>query len=264
MEDYQNYVSNSYDDQLAKLRELYDEIAMLRDQDVDNAEDYEQAMADIMEDMNIVKLSKARTFFGTLSQLQSSHIRGMAAVGKAAAIAEATINTYVGATVALRQGGIWGALEMGAVLAAGFAQVAEIAAQGFKGGGYTGGAGLDQIAGVVHGQEFVMNSDATAAYLPLLQALNSGHSVGSQMDSGPSFNGWPRQQMNVSIANYGTSKSFDVQAIDENNIRIIARDEARRSVYQHAPDAVANDLGNSNSRTSKAMGQRYGLRRDDR
>lgn len=45
---------------------------------------------------------------------------------------------------------------------------------GFDDGGYTGGGGRRQIAGVVHGQEFVVNADATRQWLPVLAAINSG------------------------------------------------------------------------------------------
>jgi tape measure domain-containing protein len=118
---------------------------------------------------------------------------------------------------------------------------------GFKEGGFTGNVGTSEIAGFVHGKEFVMNAGATAANRPTLEAMNKGEKVGANV--------------NVSIENYGTSKEFDVQHIDENTIRIIARDEAKSAVYQHAPGVIANDLGNSNSRTSKAIGRNTESRR---
>lgn len=39
-------------------------------------------------------------------------------------------------------------------------------------GGYTGDFGRKQVAGVVHGKEFVMNADSTAKYRPILEAMN--------------------------------------------------------------------------------------------
>lgn len=45
---------------------------------------------------------------------------------KAIAIAEAIINTYLGASKAIAQGGIWGAVQAAVVIAAGLAQVAKI------------------------------------------------------------------------------------------------------------------------------------------
>ncbi|KQZ14300.1 hypothetical protein ASD44_09615 [Mesorhizobium sp. Root554] len=45
---------------------------------------------------------------------------------------------------------------------------------GFAAGGWTGDVGTDQVAGVVHGREFVVNARATARHRPLLEAINAG------------------------------------------------------------------------------------------
>jgi len=45
---------------------------------------------------------------------------------------------------------------------------------GFDKGGYTGNAGVDEPAGVVHGKEFVVNAKATAKNRGLLEAINKG------------------------------------------------------------------------------------------
>jgi hypothetical protein len=47
---------------------------------------------------------------------------------------------------------------------------------GFEKGGYTGDYGRKEVAGVVHGREFVVNADATARNRPLLEAMNNGQS----------------------------------------------------------------------------------------
>lgn len=49
----------------------------------------------------------------------------------------------------------------------------------FKRGGYTGNVGVNEVAGIVHGQEFVVNARATKQYLPLLTAINSGSRISS-------------------------------------------------------------------------------------
>lgn len=46
------------------------------------------------------------------------------------------------------------------------------AVAGFKTGGYTGDAGTDEVAGVVHGQEFVLNAEATRANRDVLDWAN--------------------------------------------------------------------------------------------
>jgi len=88
----------------------------------------------------------------TLSIL-ATMINEQTALGKGIAIAQATINTYVGATKALDQGGILGAVLMAVVIAQGMAQVANIMAvqppkmTGYAKGGYAlvGEAGTPEI-----------------------------------------------------------------------------------------------------------------------
>ena len=106
---------------------------------------------------------------------------------------------------------------------------------GFKSGGYTGNVGTNQVAGVVHGQEYVLNAEATKRVgRGTLDALNNGGTLGGG-------------DISVNIQNYGTSKAFEVQQLDANTVRIIARDEARNT--------VASDLQNPNSQISKAASQ---------
>jgi TP901 family phage tail tape measure protein len=52
--------------------------------------------------------------------------------------------------------------------------VARSAAQGFESGGYTGNVGTKDVAGVVHGQEFVINARATKQFRPMLEEMNKG------------------------------------------------------------------------------------------
>lgn len=59
--------------------------------------------------------------------------------------------------------------------------------------------------------------------------------------------------LNVTIQNYGTSKTYDVQQISESEVRIIARDE----VAKGAGKAAAADLSNPNSEMSKGINRNY-------
>jgi hypothetical protein len=71
---------------------------------------------------------------------------------------------------------------------------------GFADGGYTGSLGTQQVAGVVHGQEFVVNADATSRYRGLLEAINSspirGYAAGGYVttpnspSTAPSIGNW--------------------------------------------------------------------------
>ncbi len=100
---------------------------------------------------------------------------------KAASIAQAIVNTEEGATKALAQGGAYGSVLAGVVRATGYASVGIMAAQtiaGFSSGGYTGNMGRGDVAGVVHGQEYVLNAAATKRVgVDTLNAINSGGSL---------------------------------------------------------------------------------------
>jgi hypothetical protein len=112
---------------------------------------------------------------------------------------------------------------------------------GFQSGGYTGEMGVNQVAGIVHGKEFVMNAEATARNRPALEAMNKGATIGGGA------------QVSVFIENYGTSKDFEVQQLSETDIRIIARDEARSTVRTEAPSVISAEIGNPNSSVSKSL-----------
>lgn len=121
---------------------------------------------------------------------------------------------------------------------------------GFATGGYTGNMGVGQVAGVVHGQEFVMNADATARNRDLLESLNSGRSASSATRSS-STNSGGVSGITVIVENHGTD--INVEQIDENTIRIIARQEAETAVRDGASSVVAADLRNANSPVSKSL-----------
>jgi TP901 family phage tail tape measure protein len=135
---------------------------------------------------------------------------------------------------------------------------------GFKEGGFTGWGSKDEVAGFVHGQEFVMNERATKEYLPLLQAMNSPAPINNRYETMPVARALSQPSINISVANYGSSKQFTVEQIDESNIRIIARDEAYNVLSQRGPEVIAADLAYANSRTSKALARHTTARRGDR
>lgn len=128
---------------------------------------------------------------------------------------------------------------------------------GFEEGGYTGNYGRKEVAGVVHGQEFVMNAEATARNRPMLEAMNRGATTsGSGSSVGSKAGG-----VSVNIENYGTSKGFEVQQMGENEIRIIARDEAKSAVRAHAPSVIAGEVSNPNSSVSKSLARNTNAQR---
>jgi len=163
--------------QLEMQQTYFNQLEEMRRNNLISEQDYSNARAQLVVRENQLKTQQFRNFFDGLATLQSSNIRELAHIGKAAAVTQAIINTYEGATKALAQGGIYGAAMAAVVVASGMAQVAQIQSQnvGFKSGGYTGNIGVDEVAGVVHGQEFVMNAAATDRIgVENLQALQTG------------------------------------------------------------------------------------------
>ena len=97
---------------------------------------YAKAMAKIKQQEHMITLNQYSDFFGTVATMMSSHSKKAFQIGKAAAIAQAVIQTYMGATAAfasLASTGPWGvvagAVAAAAAIAAGMANVAQIRAQ---------------------------------------------------------------------------------------------------------------------------------------
>lgn len=174
----------SIDAQLASYQTYVEQLKMLNDQKLISDQEYAAASMQIELQRQNVYLNSASQFFGNLTALQKSENKKLAAVGKAAAIAQAMISTYQSATSAYAAmagipyvGPALGAAAAAAAIVAGLANVQQIRSQnvGFQSGGYTGSMGVSEVAGVVHGQEYVMNAAATNRIgVNDLQALQSG------------------------------------------------------------------------------------------
>lgn len=136
-------------------------------------QDYAKKSLVIEQSRQQLFLTGAADFFGQMTALSSSQNRKIAAIGKAAAIAQTVIKTYQSATEAYASlaaipyvGPELGAAAAAAAIAAGMANVAQIRAQntnGYEEGGYTGPGAKHQIAGVVHAGEGVLSQGDVAA-----------------------------------------------------------------------------------------------------
>ena len=242
------FMQSQADSTVSIFQTMYDQLKSMRDLNLIGEQDYASAKSQIAIRQTEVQLQGAKQFYGELVNLQSSSVKEFATIGKAAAIVQATINTYEGATKALAQGGIYGPIMAGAVVASGLAQVAAISAQGFQAGGYTGNMATDAVVGVVHGQEFVMTAAATRENRPMLEAMNRGakgvsgnSSVGNGRSSG----------VNVSVENYGAV--VEVEKRSDGDIAIIARRVAKDVVAKDAPEVMAGAIRNPNSSYSKSL-----------
>lgn len=111
---------------------------------------------------NSAIMSASSDFFANMAVLSQSGNSKLGAIGKAAAIAQATISTYKSATDSYAAlagipivGPALGFAAAGAAITAGLANVAAITGIGFSDGGYTGAGGVNERAGNVHKGEVV-------------------------------------------------------------------------------------------------------------
>jgi hypothetical protein len=165
-------------------RDMYTQIDDLRKANLISEQESANLRLQIWLKQQNAQLNTTKSMFSSLEGLSKSNNSKLASIGKAAAIARATIETYQAATGAYASlasipyvGPALGAAAAAAAIAAGLANVAQIRAQptGFETGGYTGNIGRQSVAGVVHGQEFVMNAQATQRIgVSKLEALQTG------------------------------------------------------------------------------------------
>lgn len=149
----------------------------------------------------------------------------------------------------------FGANSPPAVAGMGAANVAakSFAMAGFQKGGYTGDEAVNKAVGIVHGQEFVMNAAATKRIgVENLQAMQDGD-MSSLTQVQHTSTAPVRSAPNVNVVNMGTPQNYEVESWSEDEIRLIASDVADQRVKVGAGRAVARDLRNPNSATSKSF-----------
>lgn len=162
------------DSQKRSFEDMYSFIAGLRNADLISEQTAAAMKARVNIQQNEARLQGTREFFGNLAALSSSGNARIAAIGRAAAVTQATIDGVLAVQKALAAPPGWpyNAAQVISVGVSAAANVAKIA--GFEQGGYTGNTGTKEIAGVVHGKEYVVNADATARNRAALEAMNAG------------------------------------------------------------------------------------------
>ncbi|EPK7737047.1 TPA: hypothetical protein OXQ50_003252 [Acinetobacter baumannii] len=247
--DYQNL-----DNELNDRKEV---IAEALEWEAITAEEARQANLAAEKDY-LLKRAKLNSFYGeqitgsmvdmleTAGDKQSVIYKAMFAANKAFAIAQSLISIQAGIAQAANNPFPYNLVAMASVAAETASIVANIksvADVGFATGGYTGNIGTSDIAGVVHGQEYVLNAAATKRIgVDTLNALNSGGSLGNVSGDGPTVNVYtlPGQTATATTNDDG---SLDIR------------------IQQVAEQTVATQLANPNSRISKTMQQNYNAQR---
>lgn len=214
-------------------------------------------------------LTGASDTFGSLAEAakgfageQSAAYKVLFAASKAFAIADSIIKIQQGIANALALPFPANIPAIAAVAAQGasiIANIQAVAGLGFKQGGYTGDMGVNDVAGVVHGKEFVFDAAATSRIgVGNLERMRRGDDAPQQAykaDNSVSLG------INVNVQNYGANKEFEVQQISETDVVIIARDVAKEVVQKETPSVVSAEMANPNSRVSRALGQNTNAQR---
>jgi hypothetical protein len=166
--------SNAADD----ARAMYAEIDRLRQADKLSEREAAQAKAQVNAQYHQLRLEQASSFFGNLATLSESSNKTLAAIGKAAAIAQATIDGILAVQKALASAPP--PFNFALAAAAGVAAAVNVAKiAGLKEGGPVTGPGGptdDKVLRWLSNGEHVVNTRAASrpGVRPLLDALNAG------------------------------------------------------------------------------------------
>lgn len=227
------------DSQKRSFEDMYSFIAGLRNADLISEQTAAAMKARVNIQQNEARLQGTREFFGNLAALSSSGNAKIAAIGRTAAVTQATIDGVLAVQKALAAPPGWpyNAAQVISVGVSAAANVAKIA--GFEQGGYTGNTGTKEIAGVVHGKEYVVNADATSRNRAALEAMNAGATIG---------NGSPNVSVTVITPPGMTARTSERDTPDGKQIEVKIEEVVARNVR-------------SGGRIADALEGQYGLNR---
>lgn len=194
---YLEHLPEMVNARVEQFKYMYEQVDMLRHADLISEQSASAAKMQIWAAEQKAKTDVFANFFGGIAQLASSENEKLARIGKAAAITQTVIQTYQSATAAYASmagipviGPALGIAAAAAAVAAGMANVAAIRAQststgaGYMSGGYTGDGARNQVAGAVHGREYVLDAAATSRIgVDDLNALRRGAATVQRPDS---------------------------------------------------------------------------------
>lgn len=249
--------------------ELLNMVEQARSLDIEHEKEYQDLKTAIIEeaaarrkqietDYYMTLYQQGEQGYGRLAEVigdfagkQSQVYRTAFAVSKAFSIANSIIEIQGALAKALNSPFPQNLVAMGTVAAQGANIISNIQAiaapQGFKTGGFTGNGGTSDIAGVVHGQEFVINAEATRKNMPELNYLNKTGSL-------------PSKGTIINVNNF-TSARVETQTHSDGSITLTMKD-VKDMIYQHSPKAVAKDMENPNSKVSRSITKNTNARRN--
>lgn len=167
------------------LIQQFEVLNKLRENDLINEEAYQNAKLQLQAKSTAGYMEGMLGGFASLVDENSKTYAVLFAAQKAFAVAQAMLNIpsayskaydavvgtpYIGPYIAPVVGAAAAALQVAQAT-----QIKSTTMSGFKSGGYTGNYGVNQEAGVVHGQEYVLNAEATKRVgVNTLNAINNG------------------------------------------------------------------------------------------
>lgn len=170
------------------LIQQFEVLNKLRENDLINEEAYQNAKLQLQAKSTAGYMEGMLGGFASLVDENSKTYAVLFAAQKAFAVAQAMLNIpaayskaydavvgtpYIGPYIAPAVGAAAAALQVAQA-----ASIKSVNMQGFKSGGYTGNYGVNQEAGVVHGQEYVLNAEATKRVgINTLNAINNGGTI---------------------------------------------------------------------------------------
>lgn len=130
---------------------------------------------------------------------------------------------------------------------------------GYGSGGYTGNGGVNDVAGVVHGQEFVFDAASTAYYgadnlARMMNAAGSG-TIGAGGAAQPPVGIGGTQVHFTVINNAGVQVTQREEQDDQGNTNITV-------LLDQLEDGLANRVASGRGKMNKAIGSAFGLRQN--
>lgn len=233
------------DDRQEAIDEMYKSTLITQEQyqkdSLASQRKYEFAKLDMNMGYGQDILGSLSKMYGDMRGEQSKGFKVLFSAEKAFAIARASIalgeNIARASSIGFPQNLplIAGAIAQGAMI---FSNIKAVQDVGFETGGYTGNMGTKTVAGVVHGQEYVLNAKATKKIgVGNLDALNSG----ADLNSG--------QPVNVII---NTPQGYTANTRkDGNNLTV--------DIVEQIIDQKFDNVRKPNSRESRIMQTSFGL-----
>lgn len=226
---------------LANKQAYYAAIEQFRQQDVRNEEAAMRMKAALDQQYNEIRFKNTNKFLGDLASLQSSKNKEMARIGKAAAIAQATIAGFQAVQNALATPAPW-PIPLAMAAAAGVASAAQIA-----------GIMSTNVGNFQNGGAFIVKGRDGVDQNNINMNVSRGERVSIETQAQQRKSG-----TTVKIYNYANGTSVSKEVDSNGDVRVIVREEIRKEL----PKLNEEQFQDPNSKTSKAASRAFGLTRN--